>query len=320
MITRRAFLGGLLPAAMALGGCRRSDEPGVLRLGYLANLSHGPMIAGIASGRFQAKLAPLRIEARVFRAGPRVVEALLGHSIDIGTSGPAPVVITQARHGEGTFRVLSGCASGGASLVVAKGITRPADLRGKTLATPQLGSTQDIALRKWLRDNGLETSERGGDVRVTTFANATILTQLSRGELAGAWLPEPWGTRVVYDKLATRFVDERDLWPNRAFSSSLAVARQSFVSSRADDVARFMEALGDEIDRALADPARARAEIYSAIDALTGNAGKKVIFDEAFTKLEYTRDPLIGAVRTFADDAFALGLVPRSGSAGLFKV
>ena len=261
MISRRAFLGGLLPAAMAgLGGagCTRGDEPGVLRVGYLANLSHGPMLAGVASGRFQAKLAPLRREARIFRAGPRVVEALLGRSIDVGTSGPAPVVITQARHGDDTFRVLSGCASGGASLVVGPGIRGPNDLRGKLVATPQLGSTQDVALRKWLKDNGLESTERGGDVRVTAFANFTILEQLRRRELAAAWLPEPWGSRVIHDGVATRYLDERDLWPDRAFSSSLLVARQAFVSSRRQDVERFTEALGEEIDRARSDPARAR--------------------------------------------------------------
>ena len=125
----------------------------------------------------------------------------MGGAIDVGVSGPAPVVYTHARHGAGTLRVLSGCCSGGASFIVGRGsgIKGPENLRGKTLATVQIGTTQDIALRKYLKAHGYAPAERGGDVTVHALDAATILAEIRRGALDGAWLPEPWATRVVLD-------------------------------------------------------------------------------------------------------------------------
>ena len=128
------FAGG----AAALGvACRNpAGEPGMLRLGLVASLSHGPALASLRAGTLAQALAPLRIEARLFRAGPRVVEALVGGAVDIGITGPAPVVATHSRHGGRLLRVLAGVASGGASLVVRRGapVTEPRDLRGRAVA------------------------------------------------------------------------------------------------------------------------------------------------------------------------------------------
>ncbi|MEO7109519.1 MAG: hypothetical protein ABI183_03685, partial [Polyangiaceae bacterium] len=135
---REAVLGIGALLATGVSACHRVDsgDAGVLRIGYLANVTHSPMIAGVASGRIAKAIAPIKLETRVFRAGPAVVEALLSKSIDLGTSGPAPVVITQARYGDGTLEVESGCASGGASFVIRKGLNvqAAADLRGKSVA------------------------------------------------------------------------------------------------------------------------------------------------------------------------------------------
>jgi NitT/TauT family transport system substrate-binding protein len=164
VITRRAFVAGAGAALVTAACADPSGERGVVRIGLLSSLSHAPVLAGLATGRIAKALAPVEVESRVFRAGPRVVEALAGLAIDFGVSGPAPVVISVSHHGADALRVTSGCASGGASLVVAReaNIARASDLRGKSLAVTQLGSTQDVSLRKYLRAHGLEATTRGG--------------------------------------------------------------------------------------------------------------------------------------------------------------
>jgi NitT/TauT family transport system substrate-binding protein len=322
-ISRRALLGGI-SASLATAACGRVDGvPGVIRLGYLASLSHAPVIAGVASGRIEAALGgAVRLESRVFRAGPRVVEALLGRAIDVGVSGPAPVVVAHARHGAGTLSILSGCASGGASFVVAKrtGIRRPEDLRGRQLATVQIGSTQDVALKKYLKENGLAPVEHGGDVQVFSLAAPAVLVQLARGELAGAWLPEPWATRAVADLGAERLIDERDRWPGRAFSSALLVARRDYAEARHDAVADVARAVRAEVARAIREPPRVEDEAYDAIGRLVGNAGARPVFHAALERVDFTTDPLPSTVDAFARDACALGLIPAVACDALFEM
>jgi NitT/TauT family transport system substrate-binding protein len=248
-----------------------------------------------------------------------VIEALLGGAIDIGSLGPSAVVLSHARH-PGEYRVLTGVASGGASFVVTKasGIASTADLRGKSFATPQLGSTQDVSLRKFLRAQNLETRERGGDVTVYALASADIRTQMMRGQLAGAWLPEPWATRVVGEGIATRFIDERDLWPDRKFSTALVTARTMFVDARPDDTARFVAAVKEEVARAIATPASTEQEAYDEITRLTTNAGPRPLFHDATAYVDFTSDPLASQVAVFARDAADLGLIEDPSCDRLF--
>jgi len=200
--------------------------------------------------------------ARAFPVG------VTGGAIDAGPAGPAPVVIHHARHtrhGRGGLRIVAGCCSGGASLVVGRtsGIARPSDLHGKRIAVTQIGTTQDVALRMFLRDAGLRETTSGGDVTVLAISGATILEQMKRGELHGAWLPEPWATRVVADLSAIRLVDERDLWPDKRFSTAVLVTRAE--DAAAPFVLRLASALEDEVTRALADPRATLAEAHAEL-------------------------------------------------------
>jgi len=319
-ITRRDALTAAWAAACAAAaaGCRARGD-GVVRIGYMTNLTHAPAIVGVVSGRIAAALG-VPVESRTFRAGPRVIEALVGDAIDVGVSGPAPVIYTHARHGAGTLRVLSGCCSGGASFVVgrASGIQGPADLRGKTLATVQIGTTQDIALRKYLRAHGYEPAERGGDVTVHALDATTILTEVRLGALDGAWLPEPWATRVVMDAGAVRLVDERSLWPNRAFPTAIVVARGDFVRRVPAMAARVVAAFAAEVDRARALPDETREEARVELGRLMGKALPRPLIDEASRWVDFTRDPLPEALETFARDAADLGLAPPTTTKTLF--
>jgi NitT/TauT family transport system substrate-binding protein len=316
-ISRRELLAGL--GASALGASCRSHDDGTVRMGFMTNLTHAPAIVGLASGRIERALG-LRVEPRSFRAGPRVIEALVGDAIDVGVSGPAPVIYTHARHGAGTLRVLSGCCSGGASFVVGQraGISGPPDLRGKTLATVQIGTTQDIALRKYLKTHGYEPAERGGDVTVHALDAATILAEIKRGALDGAWLPEPWATRVVQDANAVRLIDERDLWPNHAFPTAIVVARGPFVR-RAPAVAALIEkAFADEVARAAQFPEETRELARAELGRILGKALPRPLITEASRWVDFTRDPLPDALETFAHDAWSLGLAPPTSCKTLF--
>lgn len=326
-ISRRALLGGVAATlATAAGGtaiARRAsaDDERVLRVGVMSNLTHAPLIAGLGSGRIARALAPTRIESRVFRAGPRVTEALIGGAIDAGTAGPAAVVVHHARHSRGNrggLRILGGCCSGGASLVVTRtsGIRRPADLRGKRLAVTQIGTTQDIALRVYIREAGLRDSVSGGDVTVLAIAGATILDQMKRGDLHGAWLPEPWATRIVDELSAIRFVDERDLWPGKRFATAV-------LTSRAEDgadsrVTRLASALEEEVARAIADPHATLAEAHAELKKHVGNPGAFRIFEKAAAFVDFTSDPIRESVERFGDAASSFDLCPPNAAAGLF--
>jgi NitT/TauT family transport system substrate-binding protein len=326
-ISRRALLGGLAGAvATAAAGtaiARRSsrDSERVFRIGVMSNLTHAPLIAGLGTGRIARALAPVRVETRVFRAGPRVTEALLGDAIDAGTAGPAAVVVHHARHSHGRsggLRILGGCCSGGASLVVTRTskIEHPGDLRGKRLAVTQIGTTQDIALRVFLRDAGLRDATSGGDVTVLAISGGTILEQMRRGDLDGAWLPEPWATRIVADLSAIRLVDERDLWPNRRFSTAVLTSR----SENAGDpvVRRLAQALEDEVARALANPETTLKEAHTELKRHVGNPGALSIFERAVRFVDFTTDPVRESVERFGDAAASFGLCPPRPATGLF--
>ena len=326
-IGRRALLGGIVAAAGATAAgtavVRRASagRERVLRVGVMSNLTHAPLIAGLGSGRIARALAPVRVETRVFRAGPRVTEALVGGAIDAGTAGPAAVVVHHARHskgGKGGLRILTGCCSGGASLVVrrASGITRASELRGKRIAVTQIGTTQDIALRVFIRDAGLREKTTGGDVTVLAISGATILDQMKRGDLDGAWLPEPWATRIVTELEADRLVDERDLWPERRFATAVLTSRAEDASSPLLDA--LAHALDEEVARAVSDPRAAVAEAHAELKRHLGNPGSLKLFEAAVSYVDFTSDPVRGSIERFGDDAASFGLCPARPAAGLF--
>lgn len=327
MIDRRAFLGRLVAAGAAgvaaasgVGGCGRpGGTPGVLRVGFMPNLTHGPLMSSIVEGRLARALGETRVESRVFRAGPRVAEALLGRAIDVGVAGPSPVIAMHARN-PGALRVLGGICSGGASLLVLPGVRRAADLRGKRVATPQIGSTQDVSLRLWLQREGLSTQEKGGDVVVDALASSDIFAQLQRGRIAAAWLPEPWASRVAIELAplgATRLFDERELWPERRFPTALLVVRREFEALRSAEVAMVGAAMREEIAWVRASELAPRV-IFGEIERLTTKGLPKPVVDEAWRRVDFGADPLREALATMARDAARLGYVPSDDTSGLF--
>ncbi len=298
MLARRDVLRGM--AGLALAACSKpGGEAGALRVAYLGNLTHAPVISGVDSGRIAAALGPLRLETRIVNAGPRVVEGLLGGSVDIGVMGPAAIIASHALHGP-RLSIVSGVCSGGASFVLRKG-QRVDDLADRTLATPQIGSTQDVSLRKHLRVRGYTTRDHGGDVRVTQLPPALARLELARGALDGAWMPEPWASRFVLEAPAFRAIDERELWPSGEFATAIVVVRSDFLRLRADDVHRFTSALDAEI--ATADREASRA----ALSHTTHATWQASTWAEAWARVRFTSDSMRGPIAAFARDAVAIG-------------
>jgi NitT/TauT family transport system substrate-binding protein len=322
-ITRRALLGGVLGGALggALSGCRSPADARVLRVGCMGTLAHAPSLVGLHSGRFERALSArgVRLERAVFGAGPEVMASLLAGAIDVGCLGPVPAVTAYVRTRGRAVRVVSGAASGGAVMVVRRGagIRCASDLRGRHVATPQLGNTNDLALRGWLRSQGMDATEYGGDVTISPMKGSSMLAQMRRGMLDAAWVAEPWGARLVADAGAMVWIDERTLWPNGRFATAVLVMHRAYHAMAAGNVRAWVEAHSAEVARLREDPARGMRETSEALRAITGKGVPAGVLREAWGRMEFTTDPLEGTIRAMARVGMELGMVPRGSMEGL---
>jgi NitT/TauT family transport system substrate-binding protein len=282
-----------------------------LRLGYFPNITHATAIVGVSEGIFARALgANVTLQTATFNAGPEEVEALLSGALDAGYIGPNPALNAFIRsHGE-AVRVISGATSGGAALVVRPEINGPADLRGKTLATPQLGNTQDVALRSWLKAQGLSTTtEGGGDVAIAPQQNADTLNAFKAGKIAGAWVPEPWATRLVLEGGGKVLVDERRLWPNGLFATTVLIVRTDFARAHPDVVRALLRGQIEANDFVNAQPERAQQIVNDAIARITGQRLNPQVLATAWNNLTFTNDPIASSLKKAATDAAALGFL-----------
>lgn len=280
-----------------------------LRVGHFPNLTHAQALVGRSNGIY-AKKTGQPIEWKAFNAGPSAMEALLAGQLDIAFVGPNPAVNAFMRSKGKSLRIIAGVASGGAALVVdpQAGIRSVQDFKGKKLASPELGNTQDVALRHWLKQQGLTI---GRDVQVVPTKNADILQLLQRHQIAGAWVPEPWVTRLQQESKATIFLDERALWEGWRFPTAVLVVRSEFLRSNASVVKRFLEAHIEVSDWINANPAAARKIINEQLAKLAGKALPAAMLSEAFSRMLITYDPLTAQLLTSAGRAADLGFLPR---------
>lgn len=308
---------------LLLGGCGSGPgEPAAVRLGYFANVTHAPAIVALEQGWFAEALgSDVKLEPRAFDAGPEAVGALFSEALDLAYIGPNPAINAFARSAGEAIRIVAGATSGGAALVVQPGIAGPADLRGRKLATPQLGNTQDVALRAWLREQGLAADpEGGGDVSVMPQANAQALETFRAGEIQGAWVPEPWAARLVLEGGGQVLVDERSLWPDGKFVTTHVVARTKFLEQHPDLVAAVLRAHVRALDFVNAEPAQAREIVNAGIAKITGRALPAAVIEGAWSKLAFTADPIASSLRKSAEDAAAVGLLEPVALDGIYAL
>jgi len=311
------------PAADAVSAAATSAAVGTkVRLGYFPNLTHAPGLVADAEGYLTRRLTA-GVDVKAFNAGPDVVQALFAGSLDIAYIGPSPTVTAYTRSQGAAVRVIAGSTSGGAALVVRPGITDAAGLRGRKVATPQLGNTQDVALRHWLREKGLTTTpEGGGDVRVEPQKNSAAVVAFAQGAIDGAWVPEPFVSQLVAEG-GTVLVDERDLWPDRKFLTTNVLVRTQFLAEHPAEVRAFLDAHLDALDLLRTDPDRAHAQVLKKIKALTDQEVPAAAAASAWKTIEFTPDPLAATLRTGAEHAKGVELLedpPTDGFAQLWDL
>ncbi len=302
--------------ALALVGCGSQTSSGsgpiTVNLGYFPNLTHAVALVGVERGTFQNALGPnVKLATKTFNAGPALIEALFAGDIDIGYVGPSPAINGYVKsHGE-ALRIIAGAASGGALFIVRPGanIQTAKDLANKKIADPQLGGTQDVSLRYYLQQNGLKPADKGGNVQIIPTDNATILTLFKTGKIDGAWVPEPWATRLIVEGNGRVLVDERTLWPNGKFVTTLVVVRKAFLDAHPDLVNKFLQAHVDTIQYILSNPDSAKSIANDQIKLITGKALPSNEIEMAYNNLDITYDPLSSTLQESANRAFALGFL-----------
>jgi NitT/TauT family transport system substrate-binding protein len=285
-----------------------------IRVGAFPNITHPQAMVGKANGYFAKAMGPnVKIDWKSFNAGPSAIEALFSGAIDMTYIGPNPTISGYVRSDGQALRVIAGATSGGAALIVRNdsGIQKPQDFHGKKIASPQLGNTQDVALRAWLKQQGLKTIDKGGDVQVVPLANPDQLTLFLKKELDAAWAPEPWATRLIREGNGHMFLDERTLWPNGEFVTANLIVSTRFLKEHPDLVKNWVRAhveLTDWINKNLPE---AKKLLNQQILAETGKPIAPEVVDESFSRLEVTYDPLQKALFTSAQSAFDAGFLGK---------
>ena len=292
-----------------------------VRLGYFANVTHAPALVGLEEGLFEDALGDVDVTTQVFNAGPAAIEALSAGAIDATYIGPNPSINTFIQSGGASARIVAGAATGGAALVVREGIDSPDDLAGTTLASPQLGNTQDVALRNWLADEGFETdTSGGGDVQVTPTENAQTLTLFQQGELDGAWLPEPWVSRLILDAGAHVLQDEADLWEDGAFPTTVLLVRKEFLDQHPDVVADLLKGHAAAVQWIADNADEAPGVINGAIEAETGKPLDDAVIQRALEHVVFSVDPHADTFQTLVENGIEAGTQKQGSIEGLFDL
>jgi NitT/TauT family transport system substrate-binding protein len=289
-------------------------QTAVIRVGALPNITHAQPMIGKANGWFEKAMGPsVKIEWRSFNAGPSAIEALFAGAIDIAYVGPNPAINGYVRSNGEALRIIAGATSGGASLVVRgdSGINKAEDFRDKRIASPQMGNTQDIALRAWLKSQGLKTRDKGGDVTVMPITNPDQLTLFLKKEIDAAWAPEPWASRLVHDAGGKVFLDERTLWPRGQFLTTELVVSMKFLQSHPDLVEKWLQAHVELTDWINSHPPEARRILNQQIQKETGKALAPPVLDDSFSHLQVTYDPMREQLLRAAQLAFDAGFLGR---------
>jgi NitT/TauT family transport system substrate-binding protein len=287
----------------------------VVRLGAFPNITHPQAMVGKNEGWFEKALGNnVKVEWKSFNAGPSAIEALFAGALDITYIGPNPAITGYVRSNGEALRVVAGATSGGAALVVRNdsGIQKPEDFHGKRVASPQMGNTQDVALRAWLKAHGMKSADKGGDVMVIPMANPDQLTLFQKKELDAAWAPEPWATRLIKEGNARLFLDERDLWPKGQFVSAHIIVSTKFLKEHPDVVKGFLRAHVELTQWIGGHLPEAKKMLNDQIQKETGKALSPALLDEAFGRLQVTYDPLRSSLLNSAHSAFEAGFLGKT--------
>lgn len=324
----RKSIVGVAVFALVAAGCsssaqRSEGSDDVLRLGIFPNLTHAPGYVALEEGFLEETLPGVEVQVTYFNSGSDAGAAITSGSIDATYIGPGPATALYLQP-ESNVAIVSGVTSGGASFVVRKGsgIDSPADLVDKKIAVPGFGNTQDVALRTWLHEQGLEANDAGGEVDVLEIDNPELLGLFEAGHLDGAWEPEPYPSLLVGAGVAEPFVDEADLWPEGEFTTTVLLVNTTFMDAHPDAVRGLVEANVRAVELIDSDPGTAKADAQAGLVKAGAPSLDQAVVDEAWGKLTFTFDPVAASLAQGAANAYALGLleVQPTDLAALFRL
>lgn len=302
-----------IAVGIALDQGKTSSEDSI-RVAFFPNIGHAIPVVGMEKGIFESNIGnTTSIETRLFDSGPQVIESLFAKSIDIAYVGPGPTINGFLKSEEHDVVILSGAASGGASFIVHPNseINSVNDFAEKRIAAPQIGNTQDVSLRNYLSENGLKPFEKGGSVIVLNISNPDIYTLFTKGEIDGAWVPEPWATILVQELDGKRLFFEEDLWPENKFASVLLIGRQEYVEENPEAIQKWLESHQQTADWINNNPQETRMVFNEFMQNTMGQTLSDNVVDESLVNLKITTNPIRDSIYTFAERADSLGYLGR---------
>ncbi len=293
----------------------QTEEKKELKIGYFPNINHAQAVIGIGNGDFKKILGDnIEIKPFVFNAGPSAIEALFAKQVDITYVGPNPAINGYVISEGKDVRAIAGATSGGAVFIIREdtGINSPTDFANKKFASPQLGNTQDVALRNYLLEHGFKTVENNGNVYILPAKNADILTLFLKKDIDGAWVPEPWGERLIKEANGKLFLDERDLWPDGKFVTGLIVVRTDYLQNNPDLIEKLLKAHIEETQWINNNKEEAIKTFNTELKKITGQTIPEDQLKESLTRLEFTYDPIQQSLYKSANDAFNIGFLGKA--------
>jgi NitT/TauT family transport system substrate-binding protein len=317
-----AVLAAGCSSSTATSGSGPGSSPVVLRLGFLANITHEPALVGLEKGFFAKDLGKnVTLKTTVFSTGTEETTALLAGQLDAAYVGPNPAINAWQKSNGKAIKIISGAASGGASLVVKHGITAPGQLKGKSLATPSLGNTQDVAVRYWLKQHGLTTTPTGGgDVSIKPIKpNSAAVLEFKSGQIDGGWEPEPYATEMVLDG-GTRLVNEASLWPSGKFVTTNLVVTQSFLKAHASVVNGLLKGQIQANSYINGNAAAAAQAANTELTELLGKGLASNVLSASLKYITFTNDPIASSLTTDAQHAVSVGLLKPVNLGGIYDL
>lgn len=309
-----------LALMVMLTGCGHSSSPTsgpavTLRLGYLTRVTHASALVGIDKGFFAKNLGPtVKLDVKPFGQGTEEATALLSDKIDAAYVGPNPAFNVWQKSGGTAIKIISGSASDGTSLVVKPGIAGAQDLRGKTVADPALGGNQDVSLRSWLKENGLQTNPQGGgDVFIKpTKPESAIVQEFATNQIDGAIESAPYDVQLVKAGGVRLWRD-----PN---TITVLVVRQSFLKAHPDVVLGLLrgQVEADGLIHTAPDVA-----VQAANATLAGALGKGLdpdVLTASFGETTFTNDPNSASLKDQVRKAVSVGLLDPLSLDGIFEL
>jgi len=289
--------------------------PVTVRLGFLANITHAPALIALKNGYFKAALGSAgTVDPTEYSSGTQETTAILAGQLDAAYVGPNPAINAWQKSNGTAIKIISGAATGGASIVVKSSISGAAQLKGQSLATPSLGNTQDVAVRYWLKQNGLTTSATGGgDVSIKpTTPNSAAVLEFQSGQIAGASEPAPYDIEMVKD-------GGKVLLSEPGVTTVLMVT-QSFLSAHPAIVADLLKANIQAINYIKTDPTAAEAAANAEYAAYSGKALKSSLVSASFKEITFTVNPDAASLTTDASQAVSVGLLKAVNLNGIFDL